>query len=246
MSKNLTILVLVATLGFLAIPIETAGDPTTDTTPTLEKILERYIQSVGGREAFEKLTTRVTVARIVTDLPTRDPPVYEVDTLIVYIKAPNNYLVIQHTPRGSIVEGFDGNTAWKQDIQGKTFDIGLWNKRSKWLVDLYYPLLLMDYFPDMTFRGKEVLEGHPVYVVDTDDDRAHALYFDVESGLLRRLGFHHEIYDYREIDGVKIPFRIVYGRKGGSSTFILDSVEHNIPINDSLFIIPDSSENPPE
>ncbi len=246
MSKNLTILVLVATLVFLAIPKETAGDSTPDTLPTLEQILERYIQAVGGCEAFEELVTRVTRARVVTDLPTWDPPVYEVDTLIVYVKTPNKYVVIQRTPRGTIVEGFDGETAWKQDIQGKTFDLGLWNKRSKWLVDLHYPLLLMDYFPDMTFRCKGVLEGRPVYVVDTDDDRAHALYFDVETGLLLRLGFHHEIYDYREIDGVKIPFRIVYSRKGGSSTFILNSVEHNIPINDSLFVMPDSSESPTE
>ena len=58
--------------------------------------------------------------------------------------------------------------------------------------------------------------------------------FDVESGLLVQLGFYY-IDDYREVNGVKIPFKIKLSRKGGSSTYFIEEVKNNIPIEDAIF-----------
>jgi hypothetical protein len=63
----------------------------------------------------------------------------------------------------------------------------------------------------------------------------YTLYFDAETGLLIRIGYYWHLLDYRDVDGIKIPFRIVMNRKGGSSTYVFDEVKHNIPIDDILF-----------
>jgi hypothetical protein len=87
----------------------------------------------------------------------------------------------------------------------------------------------------MEVVGLDVWGGDMVFVVETDGEELHRLGFDVDTGLLSRLGFHRELRDYEEVDGVLMPHCVVYGRKGGSSTFILDSVVHNTAIDRSLF-----------
>jgi hypothetical protein len=93
----------------------------------------------------------------------------------------------------------------------------------------------------MRLRGRAALGGRAVYVVDVDDDRLHALYFDAESGLLVRSGYNRELGDYREVDGVMVPFRVAQSRKGGSSTYMFDTIEHNVAIDTSLFAMPDTA-----
>jgi hypothetical protein len=206
--------------------------------PTLADVLARYLETVGGSEAFGRIESRIVQARVITDLPTWDPPVFEVDTLTVYSKAPDKYLIIHRTPRGTMLEGFDGAEAWKRDIDGKVFAFHVSDGRDAWLVDPWYPTRLREYFPDMEFLGASVVYGSDVHAVEIDGDHAHRLYFDRRSGLLIHLGFHREFSDYRAIDGVLVPFEVEYGRKGGSSTFVFDSIVHNVEISDRIFSIP--------
>lgn len=51
-----------------------------------------------------------------------------------------------------------------------------------------------------------------------------ALYFDLETGLLNHIGYHNEILEYRRVDGVCSPYRMVFGRKGGHTTYVLSEV----------------------
>ncbi len=87
----------------------------------------------------------------------------------------------------------------------------------------------------MQVTGSRTLDGRRVYRVDIDDDESHALYFDAETGLLVRLGYNRELGDYRHVDGVRVPFRMSISRKGGSSTYVFETIEHNLPLEDSLF-----------
>jgi hypothetical protein len=82
--------------------------------PTLQEILDRHIAAVGGRDAIAKLTTRVMKGRLVTDLPTRQPPVHESNGFWVYAKAPGKYLVIQQSAFGTRREGYDGEICWSR------------------------------------------------------------------------------------------------------------------------------------
>ncbi|UCC71649.1 MAG: hypothetical protein JSV86_14860 [Gemmatimonadota bacterium] len=208
-----------------------------DTLPSLEEVLERYVEAVGGREAIERLTTRVLTGRLVTDLPTREPPVYESDGFTIYAKVPRRYLYIQQSAWGTRREGYDGQNCWSWAGADIALDAH-YDRRFAWLVDPQNALRMWDYFPDMRMRGVATLEGRSAYLVDIDDDRSHTLYFDAETGLLVRLGYNRKLRDYREVDGVLVPFRMALSRKGGSSTYIFEKIEHNIPIEDAQLAAP--------
>jgi hypothetical protein len=208
-----------------------------DTVPTLEEVLERYIEAVGGREAIERLTTRVMTGRLVTDLPSRQPPVYESNGFVIYAKVPGKYLYVQQSARGTHKDGCDGPDCWSW-AGGETELDAHFDPRFAWSADPQNALRMWEYFPDMKVRGAGTLEGRRVYLVDIDDHESHALCFDARTGLLARLGYNREIEDYREVDGVLVPFSISISRKGGSSTYIFETIEHNVPIDDSEFAAP--------
>ncbi len=202
--------------------------------PSIESLLKRYVEAVGGREAILALRTRVALMHIVTDL-SWDPPIYEVDTLSVYGTSSGEFLVITRTPRGVMMEGCDGDEEWKIDLAGAVFNFVAADARDRWMTDPQFPLKMRHYFPHMAVVGLEVWGGDRVFVVETDGEELHRLGFDVDTGLLTRLGYNRELHDYEVVDGVTMPHRIVYSRKGGSSTFILDSVVHNTTIDRNLF-----------
>jgi len=224
-----TLQILITAAVLTAIPQE-------DTLPTLEAILDRHIEAVGGRDAIERLTTRVLKGRLVTDLPTRQPPVHESNGFWLY-GAPGKYLYIQPSAFGTRREGFDGDVCWSW--AGR--DISLehhYDRRFAWLVDPQNAIRMQEYFPDMKVVGERTLEGRTVYRVDIDDDESHALYFDAETGLLTWLGFNRELRDYREVDGVRVPTEMALSRKGGSSTYVFENIEHNVAIADAKFAPP--------
>ncbi|NIR44900.1 MAG: hypothetical protein GWN99_11390 [Gemmatimonadetes bacterium] len=224
-----------AVLAALAAP--TAGSAIAgnqDTLPTLDRLLERYVEAVGGREAISKLKTRVGEGRLVTDLPTWEPPVHESDAFRIYARTPGKYLYVHRTESGTDRDACDGGACWRV-VDGELERDAHYDPRFAWFLDPQGALLMKEYFPAMRVTGSATLDGRRVYRVDIDDDESHALYFDAETGLLLRLGYNRTLNDYREVDGVLVPFRLEISRKGGSSTYIFDSIEHNLPLQDSLF-----------
>jgi len=202
--------------------------------PSIESLLNRYVEAAGGREAILALRTRVASMHIVTDLEW-DPPIYEVDTLSVYGTSSGKFLVVTRTPAGVMLEGCDGDEGWKIDLAGAVFNFVAADARDRWMTDPQFPLKMRHYFPHMEVVGQEVWGGDAVFVVETDGEELHRLGFDVDTGLLSRLGYNRELSHYEEVDEVLMPHRVVYSRKGGSSTFIVDSVVHNATIDRNIF-----------
>jgi len=205
-----------------------------DELPSIESLLRRYVEAAGGREAILALRTRVALMHIVTDL-SWDPPIHEVDTLSVYGTSSGEFLVLTRTPRGVMLEGCDGDEEWKIDLAGTVFNFVAADARDRWMTDPQFPLKMRHYFPHMAVVGLDVWGGDRVFVVETDGEELHRLGFDVDTGLLTRLGYNRELHDYEVVDGVTMPHRVVYSRKGGSSTFVVDSVVHNTTIDRNLF-----------
>jgi hypothetical protein len=225
-----------------------ASEPQGDTSsmPTLEDIVNRYVDALGGREAIERLETRVSRGRIVTDLPSREPPVLELERFEFSSTAQGRFLAATalemhnpprtdgSSPQGADTEGFDGETGWRIEGDRVTLDESLGRSRFAWLLNPQGPLQMGRYFRGMRLKGVREVEGRLMYVVDTDED--FSLYFDVETGLLARAGFNRELANYREVDGVLVPHQILYSRKGGSSTFVFDEIEHGVPLSDERFL----------
>jgi zinc protease len=103
-------------------------------------------------------------------------------------------------------------------------------------------------YSKMTVKGKDKVGDKEVYVVEATptEGSPHKLYFDTQSGLMLRTDreadtpqgkMPFEIYmeDYREVDGVKMPFTVRQVAPAISFTIKVDEVKHNVPVDDAKF-----------
>jgi len=210
-----------------------------DTLPRAEEILERYVEAVGGRAAFERLRTRVVTGWLITDLPSREPPVLQVSVLEMLAKSPDRCLIVQRGADGVRRAGFDGEVGWLDDAGGVKPHDHLERSKLAWLMNPQYALRLSDYFGDAKRVERERWGRREVYVVRTERDPAQfSLFFDVETSLLIRIGHNWNLQDYREVDGIRLPHRIIESRKGGSSTYVIDRVQHGVELEEARFAMP--------
>lgn len=215
------------------------GSPAADEAlPSADTVIARYIDALGGRSAIEKLHTRTCTGREIDERPYRGP-VTETPCEM-YAETTGKWAMVQHESEGHRQEGFDGRIGWRPAAEGYTRDDDQGRRKIAWLLNPQGPLLIPTYFPDLVVTAKKWMNERLVYELRGDRKDAHfALYFDAQTGLLARIGYYWDISDYRSVDGVLIPHRIVRSRKGGSTTLVIDSVKHNLPIDPERFAMPE-------
>ncbi len=226
-------------------PSNQASKPVEAQLPTVEQILDRYVQAIGGREAIEKIKSRVIKgSRVGADgvlVPEE-----------IYSKAPNKMLVVTSYPNLVFRTGFNGTQAWakrNQDVRDVPEEALAEVRRE---AEFYKETKLREMYAKMTVVGTAAVGSHTAYVIEAtpaDSTEPDRFYFDTQTGLLLRkysesrtvIGqFPSQIdyEDYREVDGVKIPFSIrwaipgrVWGRK-------ITEVKQNVPLDDAQFNLP--------
>lgn len=218
----------------------TAGESTADILPTVEQVLQRYVSAVGGQDAIEKLSTRECTGIMITDLPSRTPPVYREKQLTAYAKVPGSVLIILEDSSSTEKSGFDGTDRWRQDITGVKEDKDVGSNKIHWLLNPQGALRITEYFPDLFVVGvQKTAEGEFIVLESAKLDKAYySLRFSTKTGLLKQIGQFWTLEDYREVDGVLFPFRVIMSRKGGQSRYEFSEVKHNVEIDDSLFARP--------
>ncbi len=212
--------------------------------PNAQQILAKYVQAVGGEDALNKITSRVEKGT----LSGFGPP----SPVEVYAKSPDKRVSIVHMQRGDMFTAFDGQSGWMTGFDGHNHDMEG--------ADVYAARLDGDFqlFTDAPKVFKQVRMGRPEKVGDKDawvilgitpGEPPVKLYFDKDSGLLLRqvryaqtpVGRYPTQVDYadfREADGVKIPYQWTIARPGNSFTIKVDSVQQNVPVEDSKFAKP--------
>jgi zinc protease len=222
----------------------TAPATTAVPLPTVDEILKEYAQASGGQAAFDKLTSRVSTGT------------FEMDQMAgeakqeIYAKAPNKVLYVTDSPSFGVVQrGFNGTMGWQDTPQTGLADLtGDQLATLKREADFYAPLHMKALFPKMTVKAKENVNGHDAYIVEAIPVEGHpvTLSFDAASGLLVRAQTVAEgpmgtanidttLGDYRDVDGVKLPFLIHSDMGQFAFTIKLTDVKHNVPIDDSKF-----------
>jgi carboxyl-terminal processing protease len=197
--------------------------------PSVASILDKYLEASGGRSALEKITNRVATGTVeMTSLGVTG-------TVEFVEQSPNKSSVIINAPGLGIMQRtFDGTRAWLQDpVQGIIRFTGLGLEIIKEGAIFNKPAKLRELFPSAVLMGKEKLRGKDVYVVRMGFER---WYFDAEGGLLLRKG---NIYydDYREVDGIKLPFKLrdeVLASAG--IIYQLTEIRHNVKIDEAKFM----------
>lgn len=223
----------------LLVPAGLLNRVSAEEQPSVESILAHYTEAVGGCEALEKLTTRICKGKEITDLPSRQQPIYESHYFEAYTKIPRSCFTAIWSDAEIYRRGYDGNVGWIKDKCGVRHDDHAGKSRLEWLLNPQFALQIEDYFPGLILTGIEWVRGMRVYVLESPES-PRPLSFDTQTGLLIGFGHNWEIHDYREIDGVLFPHRVVESRKGGSTTYEFIDVSHNEDISDSVFLIPAS------
>lgn len=217
--------------------------------PTVDEIVAKYEKAVGGKAAFEKLTSRVSKGTF--DLGEMGSP----GTSEIYQKAPNKEVSITDIPGFGVVRsGSNGAVAWLDTPQSGVEEVaGSAGAAMKRGADFYQQIRLKEEYKKMTVKGKESFDGHDVYVIEATpaEGAPELLSFDAGSGLLVReqtqieapqgtIDIDTRPGDYREVDGVKLPFEIHQVRSDFSFTIKITEVKHNVPIDDAKFEKPAS------
>jgi hypothetical protein len=216
-------------------------------TPTGEQVLDHYVQAIGGRAAWMKLTSRVSKGSI--EIPAMENLS---GTLEIHEKAPNSMLAVITLGGGVFEQGFDGTTAWSDNPRdGLRVLAGGELEDARREANFYHPLELQKNYSKLTVSGIERVNEHDCYVVVAVREKGapDKMYFDVQSGLLVRsvnqrytpdglTEFQADVDDYTARDGVKLPFTV--RQSGGGSAFVIHftEVQHNLQLTDAQFAKP--------
>lgn len=212
--------------------------------PTADQLFEKYLKAAGGAAAIDKVSSRVMKGTIT--FGERNVPID------IYAKDPDMRVSFTHTPDGDSITAFDGHEGWLgapkrpvREMHGPDIDAAAMD------ADLHFPAHLKGMFSEAQVRGPEKIGDHSTYFVagERKGKTPLQLYFDAQSGLLvrlvrfgetplGRLSTQIDYADYREVDGVKIPFRWTLARPGGRFTIQVSEAKQNIPVDDSKFVKP--------
>jgi outer membrane lipoprotein-sorting protein len=218
--------------------------PSTTPPPTVDQILEKYVQALGGKEAIEKITSRVAKGTI--SAGNFKAP------LETYGKAPGRLQTILHLPQGDQIQVFDGTTVWTQGPGAGGAAPEPWQvARAKREADLQSVLHLKDYFTRLRLGRIEKIGDRDAYLVIAfrEGDSPLRFYFDTQSGLLLRIfstvdtplgasPTQVDYEDYRAVDGVQVAFRQRFSRPDATVIHQFDDIKQNIPVDDSKFVKP--------
>lgn len=226
-----------------------AGEAKAETVPlpTVDQVLDKYVQGLGGEAAFKKLNTRVMKGAQITFDGTNIP-------LETYQAAPNKLITILTTPRqGVMMSGYNGTTAWSKNARGQREMSGAQLALMKRAADFYVDIKPSETFPNLTVAGREKIGDHEAVVLNSkvSDTRTEKLYFDAQTGLLLRIlaitqtllapiPEQTDFEDYREVDGIKLPFTI---RQSFVDPWVgwtrkYTEIKHNVVVDDAKFNMP--------
>jgi len=214
--------------------------------PTASQLLENYVGAVGGDTAIERITSRIVKGNVKFR--------GQSTSLEIFTKAPNKQAVVRHYREGDSITVFDGHAAWfstpgrpARELQGADL------AAAELDADLQFPLHLQQYYSELHVEYPEKVGERESYVLlcVREGQPPARLYFDAQSSLLVRvvrykesaLGVNPEqidYSDYRDVNGVQVPFRITISEPTSSSTIQIDEVQENVPVNDAKFSRPSS------
>jgi photosynthetic reaction center cytochrome c subunit len=213
--------------------------------PKPEELLDKYLAAVGGATAVEKTTSRVQKGKLMAFGGQTFPAE-------VYSKAPDERVSVMHLKDGDSVTGFDGQRGWLS-VPGRPAHLmsASENESARLDADLYFPVHVKTLYSKFMVESGEKIDGHDTYLVEGREAGRPPLrlYFDTQTGLLLRLVRYAQsplglnptqidYADYREVDGVKVPFKWTLSRPGNRFTIQVEEMKQNVPVDDSKFIAP--------
>jgi len=233
-------------------PPDEPGDPFQQAPgqPTAEQVLDRYVAAIGGAQKLSTLTSLVAKGTY-KGFDDADKSVVE-----IVAKSSGERSTVVHTLSGDSTTTYDGRSGWiaapetekpipvlaitGQDLDGMKLEAGLW-----------FPAKIRQALSRWRVGARMIVDDREVQPVQgtTAGGGTATLCFDAESGLLVRLVRFSDspvgrlvtkidYSDYRDVSGIKMPFRWTVSWLDGRSVFELTEVRPNVAIDASKFARP--------
>jgi hypothetical protein len=216
------------------------------TAPTADEIVAKYLAAVGGADAARKVNTRVMKGTILAG-GSENP-------IELFTKAPNKRISISHTGSNDSITAFDGTSGWMGSTGRPPREMSGAESGAAGLdAEFSLALRLKEIYPQLRRGRPESINGAECEVLNAaaPGKPAVRLYFDKQSGLLTRMvrfadtpigrnPTQIDYADYRDADGVKIPYRWTLSRPNGRFTIQLKDVQSNVAVDDGKFSKPES------
>lgn len=217
-------------------------------TPTAAQILDKYLQAVGGAQRAAGLTSYVAKGTYTGYGPENFPRPVE-----IWAKAPNQKIVVLRDPMsGDNVTVFDGRSGWISapfrpidvlELHGAELDAA----RAE--AELTFPANIKQALTNMR-SSSDFINNRTVLAVQGNKGNALVtMYFDEESGLLSRLVrstpspvgrvmAQTDYADYREVAGLRLPFRWTTSWFDGRTNFEMSDMQTNVAVDAARFAKP--------
>ena len=222
---------------------EVAAVPS-ENLPKADQLIDKYVEALGGKDAIQKITSRVEKGTLIAG-EMKAP----VD---VYAKAPDKRIAIVHMPGGDSSTAFDGHVGWLSAPGRPTREMSAAETDNVRMdAELFFAADLKQLFHSFRVRSQEKINDRDAYVVFAFNEGKPPvkLYFDAQSGLLVRLmryvdtplgsnPMQIDFADYRDAGGVKVPYRWTIARPSGRFTIQIEELHQNVPVDDSKFVMP--------
>ena len=216
----------------------------TAAAPGADQILDKYVAAIGGAEAIRKISSREEKGKITAG--------GHESAIELFLKAPDKRMSVMHGQTGDSITAFDGKGGWLGSPGRPARAMSATeNEAARLDADFYFATRVKEIFPQLRVLRPEKIGDREAYAVAgiRQGMPPVRLYFDETSGLLLRMVRYSDTplgrmptqidyADYRDANGVKIPFRWTLARPNGRFTIQVDEVHQNVPINDSKFVKP--------
>ena len=241
----------------LPLPAPPARPPATpasaSTTPSVDEVLSKYLAAIGGNAADQvksitiKGTTTTAIGQTVAYEAEQVAPDKGHETFA--IEDPGGRCA--GDSRCEYERVINGPQGWLKSGAGVQELVGQQLGDEKLSFPLFSIFRLRDQYSGWRVSARDKIAERNVYVISASrfDGKLERLYFDVESGLLRRrVGYlrtlvgmipqQMDFEDYREVAGLKLPFLVTISYADAGSRPIVrkfTEIKLNVSVAESRF-----------
>jgi hypothetical protein len=224
--------------------------------PSADEILNKYVEAVGG---VQRLASIASFAAKGTSLAFGG--FGGGGQIEIYAKAPDQratHIHFEDPSRGDTNRTFDGRAGWIATPLTVVREYALTGNEldgAKLDAELSFPGQVKQVLSNWRVSEPITINDRPVHVVQGNGARGlvATLYFDKESSLLVRLVRYGkspigrlptqvDYSDYRDVGGIKMPFRWTLAWLNGRDSFQLSEVMLNVPIDSAKFGRPSTAQ----
>jgi hypothetical protein len=218
--------------------------------PTVDQVLDKFIQAIGGAQNVARVTSFMAIGKSVGYRGFGGGGVVEVSAQAPD-KRSTNITFPEYPDRGVSVRTYDGRTGWiatplavvpKYELAGSERD------GARLDAMLSFPTQIRQALTNLRVGLPATIDDKDVTVVQGNGPNGTlaTMYFDDKSGLLVRMVRHGrspigrvptqvDYSDYRDLGGIKFPYKWTFTWLDGRDNFEFSDVKLNVAIDPATF-----------